>query len=109
MKTETKKTVQEKKFDTVKTFRVIKEKISLEMSNMNFEQIKEYLKTNSAKLYENKHNEIDDDSRRDSIADNYKKSTIEQKTGKLKFSSKISDLKKFTSHDKKQKTLRRTN
>lgn len=34
------------------------------------------------------------DSRREEIADNYKKSTIEQKNGKLKFSSKISDLKK---------------
>lgn len=49
MKTETKKT--EKEFDTVKTFRTIKDKISLEMAKMNFEQIKEYLKTNSAKLY----------------------------------------------------------
>jgi hypothetical protein len=35
------------------------------------------------------------DSRREEIADNYKKSTIEQKAGKLKFSSKISDLKKI--------------
>ena len=51
MKTETKKTVQEKEFDTVKTFRAIKDKISLEMANMTFEQIKEYLKINSAKLY----------------------------------------------------------
>ncbi len=51
MKTEAKKPVQEKEFDTVKTFRAIKDKISLEMANMNFEQIKEYLKTNSAKLY----------------------------------------------------------
>ena len=51
MKTETKKTDQEKEFDTVKTFRDIKDKISLEMANMNFEQIKEYLKSNSAKLY----------------------------------------------------------
>ena len=51
MKTETKKPIEEKEFDTVKTFRVIKDKISLEMSGMNFEQIKEYLKTNSAKLY----------------------------------------------------------
>ena len=51
MKTETKKPVQEKEFDTVKTFRAIKDKISLEMANMNFEQNKEYLKTNSAKLY----------------------------------------------------------
>ena len=51
MKTETKKPVPEKEFDTIKTFRAIKDKISLEMTNMNFEQIKEYLKTNSAKLY----------------------------------------------------------
>lgn len=52
MKTETKPPVPEKEFDTVKTFRVIKEKISLEMANMNFEQIKEYLKKNSEKLYQ---------------------------------------------------------
>ncbi|MCX6323096.1 MAG: hypothetical protein NTZ41_02705 [Sphingobacteriales bacterium] len=51
MKTETKKSIKEKEFDTVKTFRAIKEKISLEMANMNFEQIKAYLKKNSAKLY----------------------------------------------------------
>jgi hypothetical protein len=51
MKTETHKPTQEKEFDTVKTFRAIKDKISLEMASMNFEQIKEYLKTNSAKLY----------------------------------------------------------
>ena len=51
MKTEIKKPTQEKEFDTVKTFRAIKDKISLEMAKMNFEQIKEYLKTNSAKLY----------------------------------------------------------
>ena len=51
MKTKTKKPVQEKEFDTVKIFRTIKDKISLDMANMNFEQIKEYLKTNSAKLY----------------------------------------------------------
>ena len=46
----TKNKVKEKEFDTVKTFRAIKEKISLEMVNMNFEQIKEYLKANSKKL-----------------------------------------------------------
>ena len=51
MKTENKKTTEEKEFDTVKTFRAIKDKISLEIANMNFEQIKEYLKINSAKLY----------------------------------------------------------
>jgi len=44
MKTEIKKPVEEKEFDTVKAFRAIREKISLEMANMNFEQIKEYLK-----------------------------------------------------------------
>ncbi len=48
MKTENKKT--EKEFDTVKTFRAIKEKMSLEMANMTFEQIKEYLKAKSQKL-----------------------------------------------------------
>ena len=51
MKTETKKTIEEKDIDTVKTFRAIKDKISLEMANMDFQQIKEYLKTNSAKFY----------------------------------------------------------
>ncbi|MEO6229485.1 MAG: hypothetical protein ABJB11_18335 [Ferruginibacter sp.] len=51
VKIKTKKIIQGKEFDTVKTFRAIKDKISLEMANMNFEQIKEYLRTNSAKLY----------------------------------------------------------
>ena len=51
MKTEIKKQKIEKDFDTIKTFRTIKDKISLEISNMNFEQIKDYLKINSAKLY----------------------------------------------------------
>lgn len=51
MKNEMKKQVQDKEFDTVKTFRDIKDKISLEMASMSFEQIKEYLKKNSAKLY----------------------------------------------------------
>lgn len=44
--------IKEKEFDTVKTFRAIKEKISLEMANMTFEQIKEYLKAKSEKLQE---------------------------------------------------------
>lgn len=35
------------------------------------------------------------DSRREEIANNYKKSSLEHKAGKLKFSSKISDLKKM--------------
>jgi hypothetical protein len=51
MKTENKKPAIEKEFDTVKTFRAIKDKISLEMSTMTFDQIKAYLKTNSDKLY----------------------------------------------------------
>jgi len=51
MNPENVKEVVEKEFDTVKTFRAIKDKISLEITNMNFDQIKEYLKTNSAKLY----------------------------------------------------------
>ena len=51
MKTKTKKIVQKKEFDTVKTFRTIKEKISLKMADMDFELIKEYLKVNSEKLY----------------------------------------------------------
>jgi hypothetical protein len=51
MKTETKKKIIEKEFDTVKTFRAIKDKISLEIKDMSFEQIKEYLKINSEKLY----------------------------------------------------------
>ncbi|MBC8052488.1 MAG: hypothetical protein H7Y13_05450 [Sphingobacteriaceae bacterium] len=33
-----------KNFDTVKTFRDIKEKIAAEISNMNFEELREYLK-----------------------------------------------------------------
>ena len=49
MKTKNKK--QEKDFDTVKIFRAIKDKISLELVDLNFEQIKEYLKANSEKLY----------------------------------------------------------
>ncbi len=41
-----------KDFDTVKTFRAIKEKISMEMANMDFEQIKQYLKTKSQQFHE---------------------------------------------------------
>ena len=40
----------EKEFDTVKTFREIKQKISVEISGMTVKQIKEYLKTNSLKF-----------------------------------------------------------
>ena len=39
----TKQTKQEKKFDTVKTFREIKEQISKETYGMTFEQFKAYL------------------------------------------------------------------
>lgn len=46
----TKNKAIEKEFDTVKTFRAIKEKIAIELSTMNFEQIKAYLKENSKKL-----------------------------------------------------------
>jgi DNA replication protein DnaD len=41
---------KEKTFDTVKTFREIKEKIARDLSGLNFEQIKAYLKENSLKL-----------------------------------------------------------
>ncbi len=46
-KTETKK---EKDFDTVKTFRAIKEKISKDIVNMNLKQIKAYLKDKKIRL-----------------------------------------------------------
>jgi len=48
----TNKQIIEKEFDTVKTFRAIKEKISKDISNMSLEQIQEYLrkqKLNTAK------------------------------------------------------------
>ena len=45
-----KNNVADKEFDTVKTFRDIKEKMSLDMSKMNFVQIKEYLKERSERL-----------------------------------------------------------
>lgn len=48
---ETKKENQQKRFDTVKTFRKIKDKISEDLKGMTFEEIKEYLKKNSAKLH----------------------------------------------------------
>ena len=48
MKTKNKTT--EKEFDTVKTFREIKEKISNELFGKTTEQILEYLKINSLKL-----------------------------------------------------------
>jgi len=48
MKTKNKGT--EKEFDTVKTFREIKEKISKDLVEKSTEQILEYLKINSLKL-----------------------------------------------------------
>ncbi len=48
MKTKNKK--NEKEFDTVKTFREIKEKISSDLVGKSTEQIKEYLRINSLKL-----------------------------------------------------------
>lgn len=50
MKTEAKKKIKEKEFDTVKTFREIKEKISKDISEMTFEQIKAYLKNKKVRL-----------------------------------------------------------
>jgi hypothetical protein len=43
MKTKDKKT---KDFDTVKTFRAIKDKISVDIKEMNFEQLTAYLNKN---------------------------------------------------------------
>lgn len=48
MKTKNKTT--EKEFDTVKTFREIKEKISKDLVGKSTEQILEYLRINSLKL-----------------------------------------------------------
>lgn len=50
----TKKQEENKEFDTVQTFRKIKEKVSKEMEGMNFEELKAYLKRESSKLYEEK-------------------------------------------------------
>lgn len=40
---------KEKDFDTVKTFRAIKEEISKEIEGMNFEQLRKYLDENKQK------------------------------------------------------------
>ena len=50
MKTKEKDNKKEKDFDTVKTFRKIKDKISEDLFGKNAEQIKEYLRKNSLKL-----------------------------------------------------------
>jgi hypothetical protein len=44
-----KKRASEKEFDTVKTFRAIKEKISADISGMTLVQIQEYLRQQKAK------------------------------------------------------------
>ena len=46
----TKKEIKEKEFDSVTTFRKIKEKISNDLTGKSFEEIKEYLSVNSLKL-----------------------------------------------------------
>ena len=46
----TKEKITEKNFDTVKTFREIKDKISTDLLGKSTEQILEYLKQNSLKL-----------------------------------------------------------
>lgn len=46
--------IKEKEFDTVKTFREIKEKISNELAGKSAEQIMEYLRLNSLKLQKGK-------------------------------------------------------
>lgn len=48
LKMKTKVKTVEKDFDTVKTFRAIKEKISKDISKMTLPQIKEYLRNQKA-------------------------------------------------------------
>ena len=50
----TKNKISEKEFDTVKTFRKIKEKISKDLIEKSSEQIMEYLRINSLKLQSQK-------------------------------------------------------
>ena len=45
----TKQQIKEKEFDTVNTFRAIKEKISKDISNMTLAQIQEYLRQQKLK------------------------------------------------------------
>ena len=47
------KEIKEKEFDTVTTFRKIKEQISNDLTGKSFEQIKEYLRVNSLKINSN--------------------------------------------------------
>jgi len=48
----TKKNSTKKEFDTVQTFRKIKESISHDLNGRNFEEIKKYLREKSRKLQE---------------------------------------------------------
>lgn len=51
-----------KKFDTVSFFRAEKERIAKVISNMSFEELKDYLKSKSAWMKKNKsrpHNQVD--------------------------------------------------
>lgn len=50
----TKAQITNKEFDTVKTFREIKERVSKDLLGKTTEQILEYLKVNSLKLQTNK-------------------------------------------------------
>lgn len=50
MKTDIKKLIKEKEFDTVETFRAIKEKIASEIADLNLEQIQAYLKSKKLRL-----------------------------------------------------------
>ena len=47
----TKTPIKKKDFDSVKTFRAIKDKISKDIADMNFQQIKEYLKNKKVRLH----------------------------------------------------------
>ncbi len=47
---ETKKQIKEKEFDTIKTFREIKEKISKDIYGMTLAQIQEYLQQQKLKI-----------------------------------------------------------
>lgn len=49
----TKKEIKEKEFDTVATFRKIKDQISNNLTGKSFEQIKEYLRWKSSKINAN--------------------------------------------------------
>ena len=46
----TKQQIKQKEFDTVKTFRTIKEKISKDISGMTLVQIQDYLKRQKLKV-----------------------------------------------------------